>query len=139
MGRSKSAFFPIWPRRAPTQARWLNQLVNLRERFVGKMRSLIGDKLTAEEKAHLDQVGKERAALERELKDLPQSAGKLKDREKKARSDLQQLDCASLGVQRGDSGDGGRAGGHRAVLHPLQGDQKISLRISLSRWRACVR
>jgi len=71
----------------------LNQLVSMRELFVGKMRSLIWDKLTAEEKARLDQVGKERAALETELKDLPLSANKLKDREKQARQDLQQLDA----------------------------------------------
>ncbi|HJX53247.1 MAG TPA: tetratricopeptide repeat protein [Polyangia bacterium] len=71
----------------------LNQLVSMRQKFVGKMRSLIGDKLTAEEKVRIEQVGKERAALESELKDLPLSAGKLKDREKQARSDLQQLDA----------------------------------------------
>ena len=71
----------------------LDQLVSMRQKFVGKMRSLIGDKLTAEEKVRIEQVGKERAALESELKDLPLSAGKLKDREKQARSDLQQLDA----------------------------------------------
>jgi chromosome segregation ATPase len=71
----------------------LNQLVSMRQKFVGKMRSLIGDKLTAEEKVRIEQVGKERAALEAELKDLPLTASKLKDREKQARSDLQQLDA----------------------------------------------
>jgi len=59
----------------------LNQLVSMRELFVGKMRSLILDKLTAEEKARLDQVGKERAALETDLKDLRFRPNKLKDRE----------------------------------------------------------
>ena len=92
-GPLQVGIFPDLAQARTNSSEVLNQLVNLRERFVGKMRSLIGDKLTAEEKAHLDQVGKERAALEAELKDLPQSAGKLKDREKKARSDLQQLDA----------------------------------------------
>jgi chromosome segregation ATPase len=57
------------------------------------MRSLIGDKLTADEKARLEQVGKERAALESELRDLPLTAGKLKDREKQARAELEGLDA----------------------------------------------
>jgi len=65
----------------------------MREKFVAQMGSLISDKLTPEEKARLDQVSKERAALEAELKDLPQSADKLKDRERQARGALEQLDA----------------------------------------------
>ena len=70
----------------------LNQLVALRQRFVAKMRALTADKLTPDEKGRLDQIARERVALEAELRDLPQSASKLKDREKQARADLEVLD-----------------------------------------------
>jgi chromosome segregation ATPase len=70
----------------------LNQLVTMRQRFGTKMRTLISGKLSAEETARLDQVARERVALEAELRDLPQTAGKLKAREKQARADLEGLD-----------------------------------------------
>jgi tetratricopeptide (TPR) repeat protein len=92
-GQLQVGIFPDLAQARTSSSEVLNQLVSMRERFVGKMRALISDKLTAEEKARLDQVGKERAALETELKDLPLSANKLKDREKQARQDLQQLDA----------------------------------------------
>jgi len=92
-GQLKVGIFPDLAQARTNSSEVLNQLVNMRERFVGRMRSLISDKLMPDEKARLDQVGKERAALEAELKDLPQSADKLKDREKQARGDLEQLDA----------------------------------------------
>ena len=92
-GQLQVGIFPDLAQARTSSSEVLNQLVSMRERFVGKMRSLIWEKLTAEERARLDQVGKERAALEAELKDLPLSAGKLKDREKQARQDLAQLDA----------------------------------------------
>ena len=92
-GQLQVGIFPDLAMARTNSSEVLNQLVSLREKFVGKMRSLIGDKLTAEEKVRMDQVGKERAALESELKDLPLSASKLKDREKQARGELQQLDA----------------------------------------------
>jgi TolA-binding protein/predicted nucleic acid-binding Zn-ribbon protein len=92
-GQLQVGIFPDLAQARTSSSEVLNQLVSMRERFVGQMQSLIWDKLTAEEKARLDQVGKERAALEAELKDLPQSADKLKNREKQARTDLQRLDA----------------------------------------------
>jgi len=92
-GQLQVGIFPDLAQARTSSSEVLNQLVRMRQKFMGKMRSLVGDKLTAEEKARLDQVGKERAALESELKDLPLSAGKLKDREKQARGELEQLDA----------------------------------------------
>jgi hypothetical protein len=92
-GQLQVGIFPDLAQARTNSSEVLNQLVNMRERFVGKMRSLIWDKLTAEEKARLDQVGKERAALEVELRDLPLSADTLKSREKQARADLERLDA----------------------------------------------
>jgi tetratricopeptide (TPR) repeat protein len=91
-GQLQVGIFPDLAQARTSSSEVLNQLVNMRQRFVGKMRSLIWDRLTGEDKARLDQVGKERAALEVELRDLPLSADKLKTREKQARSNLQQLD-----------------------------------------------
>jgi TolA-binding protein/predicted nucleic acid-binding Zn-ribbon protein len=91
-GQLKVGIFPDLGQARTSSSEVLNQLVNMRQRFVGKMRSLISDKLTVEDKGRLEQVGKERAALEAELKDLPQTAGKLKSREKLARAELEQLD-----------------------------------------------
>ena len=92
-GRLQVGIFPDLALARTNSSEVLNQLVALREKFVEKMRSLIGDKLTADEKARLEQVGKERAALESELRDLPLTAGKLKDREKQARAELEGLDA----------------------------------------------
>jgi TolA-binding protein len=92
-GQLQVGIFPDLAQARTSSSEVLNQLVSMRERFVGLMRSLIWDKLTPEERARLDQVGKERTALEAELKDLPQSAEKLKSREKQARGDLQRLDA----------------------------------------------
>ena len=92
-GQLQVGIFPDLAQARTSSSEVLNQLVSMRERFVGQMRSLIWDKLMPEEKARLEQVGKERAALEAELKDLPQSAEKLKGREKQARGALQQLDA----------------------------------------------
>ena len=91
-GQLQVGIFPDLAQARTSSSEVLNQLVSMRQRFVGKMRSLISDKLTAEDRARLDQVSKERAALEAELKNLPLSADKLKDREKQARGALEQLD-----------------------------------------------
>ena len=91
-GQLQVGIFPDLAQARTSSSEVLNQLVSMRQRFVGKLRSLIWDKLTVEDRARLDQVGKERAALEVELRDLPLSADKLKTREKQARSNLQQLD-----------------------------------------------
>jgi len=92
-GQLKVGIFPDLGQARTSSSEVLNQLLSIRQRFVGKMRSLIWDKLTADEKARLDQVGKERAALESELRDLPLTANKLKDREQQARAQLEQLDA----------------------------------------------
>jgi TolA-binding protein len=91
-GPLKVGIFPDLGQMRANSSEVLNQLVTLRQGFGAKMRTLISDKLSAEEKGRLDQVARERVALEAELRDLPQSAGKLKAREKQARADLEVLD-----------------------------------------------
>jgi tetratricopeptide (TPR) repeat protein len=71
----------------------LNQIVDLRRKFVGQIRSLIAGSLSGQDKATLDQIGVERAGLEQQLQDLPMSAQALRDREKNAKVALSDLDA----------------------------------------------
>ncbi len=91
-GPLKVGIFPDLAQMRANSSEVLNQLVTMRQNFGAKMRALTSDKLSADDKARLDQVARERVALEAELRDLPQSTGKLKAREKQARADLDALD-----------------------------------------------
>jgi tetratricopeptide (TPR) repeat protein len=71
----------------------LNQIVDIRRKFVGQIRSLIAGSLSGQDKAALDQIGVERASLEQQLQDLPMSAQALRDREKNAKVALADLDA----------------------------------------------
>jgi TolA-binding protein len=70
----------------------LNQIVEIRRRFVGKMRSLTASALTGEEKDRLERLAVERALAEREIEGMPLTAAGLHEREKRARAALDQLD-----------------------------------------------
>jgi tetratricopeptide (TPR) repeat protein len=71
----------------------LNQIVDIRRKFVGQIRTLIAGSLSGQDKAALDQIGVERASLEQQLQDLPMSAQALRDREKNAKGALAELDA----------------------------------------------
>ena len=86
----------IFPDLAVVRARTsevLNQIVELRRRFVAKMRALTAGSLAGEDKGRLEQIGIERMTAERELEGLPLTAAALQDREKRARTALDQLDA----------------------------------------------
>jgi tetratricopeptide (TPR) repeat protein len=70
----------------------LNQIVDIRRRFVGQIRSLIAGSLSGQDKAALDQIAVERASLEQQLQDLPMSSQALRDRERNAKAALVGLD-----------------------------------------------
>ena len=85
----------IFPDLAVTRTRTsevLNQIVEIRQRFVAKMRSLTAATLASDEKAKLEQLSIERATAEKELVGLPLTASGLQDREKRAHASLDQLD-----------------------------------------------
>jgi tetratricopeptide (TPR) repeat protein len=71
----------------------LNQIVDIRRKFVGEIRSLIAGSLSGQDKAALDQIGVERTSLEQQLQDLPMSAQALRDRERNAKVALSELDA----------------------------------------------
>jgi TolA-binding protein/archaellum component FlaC len=76
----------------------LNQLVDLRRRFVGQLRSLIGNQLSGQDRMALDQIASERASLEQDLRDLPLSAEAVGKREKSAKGALKDLDATASEV-----------------------------------------
>jgi tetratricopeptide (TPR) repeat protein len=91
-GQLKVGIFPDLAQARAQSSEVLNQIVDIRSKFVGKLRSLTERALSPEDKARLDQLARERVAVEAELKDLPMTVSGLKDREKKARADLERLD-----------------------------------------------
>jgi tetratricopeptide (TPR) repeat protein len=92
-GEGKVGIFPDLAASRGKSTEILNQLVDIRRRFGGQMRSLIGNSLEGSEKGQLDQIGAERSSLEEELKNLPLSAEALSKREKSAQGTLTDLDA----------------------------------------------
>jgi TolA-binding protein len=91
-GQLKVGIFPDLAAARTRTSEVLNQLVELRKRFVGKLRGLTANALTGDEKARLEQISVERALAEREVEGMPMTAAGLQEREKRARAALDQLD-----------------------------------------------
>jgi len=70
----------------------LNQIVAIRQRFVAKMRDLTASALSVEEKGRLERLAVERMTAENQLVGLPLTAEALREREKRSRTELDQLD-----------------------------------------------
>jgi tetratricopeptide (TPR) repeat protein len=91
-GQLKVGIFPDLAVMRTRTSEVLNQLVDLRRRFVAKMRSLTVASLGGDEKARLEQIAVDRMSAERELEGLPITAAALQEREKRSRSALDALD-----------------------------------------------
>lgn len=91
-GQLKVGIFPDLAVMRTRTSEVLNRLVNLRMRFVDKMRSLTAGVLTGEEKARVEQISVERMTAERELDGLPMTAEGLQDRGRRSRANLDALD-----------------------------------------------
>jgi TolA-binding protein len=91
-GQLKVGIFPDLASVRTRTSEVLNQIVEIRQRFVAKMHALTANTLAGDEKAKLEQITIERATAEKELEGLPLTAGGLQDREKRARASLDQLD-----------------------------------------------
>ena len=92
-GQLKVGIFPDLAVVRTRTSEVLNQIVELRRRFVGKIRTMAAGALAEDEKARLEQIVIERAVAEKELEGLPLTAGALQDREKRAHAALDQLDA----------------------------------------------
>jgi TolA-binding protein len=92
-GRSRVGIFPDLASVRTKSNEVLNQTVDLRRRFIGRMRALTESQLGAQEKAELDQLAAERSALEKTLKDVPLTADGLKGRARTSKDQLAELDA----------------------------------------------
>jgi Mg2+ and Co2+ transporter CorA len=91
-GQLKVGIFPDLAAVRTRTSEVLNQIVELRKRFVDKMRALTAAAMSGEDKGRLEQISVERMTAEKELEGLPLTAVALHDREKRARAALDQLD-----------------------------------------------
>jgi tetratricopeptide (TPR) repeat protein len=91
-GQLKVGIFPDLAAVRTRTSEVLNQLVDIRRRFVAKMRSLTASVLAGDEKMRIEQLAVERMTAEKELEGLPLTAEGLRDREKKSRTALDALD-----------------------------------------------
>jgi TolA-binding protein len=91
-GAGKVGIFPDLATNRTKTTEILNQIVDIRRRFVGEIRSLIAGSLSGQDKAALDQVAAQRASLEQQLQDLPMSSQAQRDRERNAKAKLTELD-----------------------------------------------
>ena len=91
-GQLKVGIFPDLAAVRTRTSEVLNQIVELRKRFVAKMRSLTAGAMSGEDKGRLEQISVERMTAEKELEGLPLTAVALQDREKRAHAALDQLD-----------------------------------------------
>jgi TolA-binding protein len=91
-GQLKVGIFPDLAVMRTRTSAVLNQLVDIRLRFVAKMRALTTGVLGGEDKARLEQISVERTTAEKELEGLPMTAAGLQEREKRSRAALDGLD-----------------------------------------------
>jgi TolA-binding protein len=69
-----------------------NELVEARQKFVGKIRGLLNASLSPEERQTLDRIAIERDVVERKLKNLPTSQDAIQAREQEVRARYGELD-----------------------------------------------
>jgi tetratricopeptide (TPR) repeat protein len=91
-GQLKVGIFPDLAAVRTRTSEVLNQIVELRRRFVAKMRALTAGSMSGDDKGQLEQINVERMTAEKELEGLPLTATALQDREKRSRAALDQLD-----------------------------------------------
>ncbi len=92
-GQIKVGIFPDLAVVRTRTSEVLNQLVDIRRRFVAKMRSLTVAVLVGDEKTRLEQLSVERMTAEKELENLPLTAEGLREREKQSHAALDALDA----------------------------------------------
>ncbi len=71
----------------------LNQTMDIRGRFAGRLRGLVASHLSAEEKLAIDRIASERALLEQQTQALPMSAAALKERDRNVRGAVTGFDA----------------------------------------------
>ncbi|HET6149478.1 MAG TPA: tetratricopeptide repeat protein [Polyangia bacterium] len=85
----------IFPDLAAARTRSLeieNQLIEIRQKFVGRVRAILNPILSADERKTLDHIAVERDALERQLKNLPTTQDAIKLRSDDVKAGYKELD-----------------------------------------------
>ena len=89
----KAGIFPDLAAERTKSVEVANQLVETRQRFVGKTRALLASAVTPEESAQLDRIGAERASLEQRIRSIPLTRDALKAHEAEMKGQFQELDA----------------------------------------------
>jgi tetratricopeptide (TPR) repeat protein len=89
---SRTGIFPDLAAARSKSVEIENQLIEIRQRIVAKVRAILEPTLTADERKSLDRITLERDGLERQLKNLPTSEDAIKSRETQVRDQYKELD-----------------------------------------------
>lgn len=100
-GEGKVGLFPDLSSVRLKSTEVLSQTLDVRRRFLGRLRALITPQLAPDEKVALEQISSERSAFERQLRDLPLTAEGLKSRLTAQKGELNGLDgrASEMNVQ----------------------------------------
>jgi tetratricopeptide (TPR) repeat protein len=91
-GSGRAGIFPDLAASRSRSSEILNQVVDLREKFVGKIRTLLDPTLTPDEKRKLDGIAIDSDSLRRQQANLPTSESQTKQREQTLRDRYNDLD-----------------------------------------------
>jgi TolA-binding protein len=89
---SRTGIFPDLAAARTKSVELQNELINIRQRFVGKVRAILDPTLTGDDRRSLDRIAIERDALERQLKNLPTTQDAMKSRESEVKDRYKELD-----------------------------------------------
>jgi TolA-binding protein len=91
-GSSRTGIFPDLAAARAKSVEIENQLIAVREKFVGRVRGILEASLTADERKTLDHIALEREGLERQLKNLPTTEDAIHSRESQVKAQYRELD-----------------------------------------------
>ena len=91
-GSGRAGIFPDLAAARTKSVEIENQLIEIRQKFVGKVRAILEPMLTADERKNLDHIALERDGLERQLKNLPTTQDAIKTREGAVKDQYKELD-----------------------------------------------
>ncbi len=89
---SRSGIFPDLAAARTKSLEIENQLIEVRQKFVGQIRAILNPILTADERRTLDHIAAERDGLERQLRNLPTTQDQIKSRAEDVKSGYRELD-----------------------------------------------
>jgi TolA-binding protein len=89
---SRTGIFPDLAAARTKSVEIENQIIEIRQKVVAKVRAILDPTLTPDERKNLDRIAMERDGLERQLKNLPTSQDAMKSRETIVKDQYKELD-----------------------------------------------